>query len=740
MADEYLLFNALVIAGPLVTSRYPPTTFRGRWRPALLAAILVAVPFLAWDALVTGRHWRFNEAYISVWLLNLPLGEWGFFLTVPLACAYTWEMLSGGRDPAPARPAGSVWVATALLSVASVAAWAAGCEYTSFACGALAGAVAIDLATGGRVVRHRCFGLFVTLVVGFTGIFNGYLTARPLVLYDTRYQLDFRIGTIPIEDFVYGLAMVVANITLFERVRDRMGAPRTPLGDTVGRRLVRRWLGGYRQQVNVVREDGPLRPVRARRAAVIGAGLAGLRAATVLGQRGFTVHLFEKADYLGGKTGAWAHRLPDGTIGEVEHGFHAFFRHYYNLRRFLDEVGASSALRPIEDYCILVRGGAAYSFRDLETAPVLNILAMLRTPMLRPRDLLRRPRLARLIALLAYDPERTFARYDDVSFDAFADQVDLPPALRVVFYSFARAFFATPDRMSAAEVIKSFHFFYLSHDLGLLYEFPSDTYGRTLLQPIRTRLEALGVTIRLGAGVGAIETDGDAFRILDESFDYVVLAPDVVGARAIAEASASLDRLAPGTLAKLRALRPSQPNAVLRLWIDRPSGDGLPGFVVVAKERLLDSVTFYHRVEEASAAWAARSGGSVIELHCYAVPDGVPESTIAGTLKDELWGHFPSLRGCRVLSEHLQVNRNFTAFHTGMHAHRPGVETEHPGLVLAGDWVALRVPAMLMEAAVTSGLEAANAILRQEGVREVPVYSVPQRGIVARPGDVPRGT
>jgi hypothetical protein len=25
-------------------------------------------------------------------------------------------------------------------------------------------------------------------------------------------------------------------------------------------------------------------------------------------------------------------------------------------------------------------------------------------------------------------------------------------------------------------------------------------------------------------------------------------------------------------------------------------------------------------------------------------------------------------------------------------------------------------------------------------VREVPVYSVPQRGIVARPGDVPRGT
>jgi isorenieratene synthase len=49
----------------------------------------------------------------------------------------------------------------------------------------------------------------------------------------------------------------------------------------------------------------------------------------------------------------------------------------------------------------------------------------------------------------------------------------------------------------------------------------------------------------------------------------------------------------------------------------------------------------------------------------------------------------------------------------------------------------LPLPAMLMEAAVTSGLAAANAILRQEGVREEPVYSVPLRGLLARS---PRGS
>jgi isorenieratene synthase len=170
--------------------------------------------------------------------------------------------------------------------------------------------------------------------------------------------------------------------------------------------------------------------------------------------------------------------------------------------------------------------------------------------------------------------------------------------------------------------------------------------------------------------------------------------------------------------------------------MDQPSGSGLPGFVIVDKKELLDSITFVHRVEESSAVWAARSGGSVLELHCYAVPDGVRDSEIMDIMKGELFDYLPELRRAGIVGEHLQVNRNFTAFHTGMRAQRPCVETEDPRLVLAGDWTALPVPAMLMEAAVTSGLAAANAILRQEGVREEPVYSVPLRGLLARS---PRG-
>ena len=52
----------------------------------------------------------------------------------------------------------------------------------------------------------------------------------------------------------------------------------------------------------------------------------------------------------------------------------------------------------------------------------------------------------------------------------------------------------------------------------------------------------------------------------------------------------------------------------------------------------------------------------------------------------------------------------------------------------APDWVALPVPAMLMEAACTSGVLSANGILESEGLCQEPVYTVPPRGLLAGRG------
>ena len=61
MRAEYLLFDLVVVVPPLLLSQLPAAGMAGRWRDALRAILVMAVPFVVWDALVAGRHWRFNS-------------------------------------------------------------------------------------------------------------------------------------------------------------------------------------------------------------------------------------------------------------------------------------------------------------------------------------------------------------------------------------------------------------------------------------------------------------------------------------------------------------------------------------------------------------------------------------------------------------------------------------------------------------------------------------------------------
>jgi isorenieratene synthase len=128
----------------------------------------------------------------------------------------------------------------------------------------------------------------------------------------------------------------------------------------------------------------------------------------------------------------------------------------------------------------------------------------------------------------------------------------------------------------------------------------------------------------------------------------------------------------------------------------------------------------------------ARGGGSVLELHAYQVPPDIqgPEAIREALLAD-LEHYFPELEGYQILHEDLQVRDDFSSFFVGMHKRRPGIDTGIPGVLFAGDWVRIPCPAMLMEAAVTSSMMAANKILAEHGLREEPVYSVPLRSMMA---------
>jgi isorenieratene synthase len=86
------------------------------------------------------------------------------------------------------------------------------------------------------------------------------------------------------------------------------------------------------------------------RVAVVGGGLAGSAATTVLAERGATVTLFEREEVLGGRLAGWPDRLATGERVEMERGFHAFFRQYHNVRNLLRRADPGlRGLRPVTD-------------------------------------------------------------------------------------------------------------------------------------------------------------------------------------------------------------------------------------------------------------------------------------------------------------------------------------------------------------------------------------------------------
>ena len=225
MKTEYLLFNLIIILGPLLYSFDRRVTFVNQWWNVARSVIIPMAVFILWDALVTGRHWWFNPHYTSeMRLLNLPLGEWLFFITVPFACLFVWECLAAYL-PDPQLPrAGQISKWLLLAAPAGILVFAAGKEYTGLVLIAMGGVGALDLLLGQSLFARGRTYMFLGTVTLQTLIFNGYLTARPVVLYGESYQLGFRILSIPIEDFFYGFSYLLFCVLLFEFVKASQSA------------------------------------------------------------------------------------------------------------------------------------------------------------------------------------------------------------------------------------------------------------------------------------------------------------------------------------------------------------------------------------------------------------------------------------------------------------------------------------------------------------------------------------
>lgn len=217
---EYLIFNLIIVAGPIALSFEKGVHYVSRWKYAFMAIFPVLVLFVVWDALVTGRHWWFNDQYIiGLKIAGLPIEEWLFFISVPFSVLFVWEIFSRKTGNPISNNLRFIKNLFLFLPLPGVILFIFGKEYTGLSLIALGFVGVLDSLLSTEILARKNTYIYLGIIFLLNLVFNGYLTGRPVVLYDESYQFGIRIITIPIEDFIYGFSMLLMNTILFEKFK-----------------------------------------------------------------------------------------------------------------------------------------------------------------------------------------------------------------------------------------------------------------------------------------------------------------------------------------------------------------------------------------------------------------------------------------------------------------------------------------------------------------------------------------
>lgn len=475
-----------------------------------------------------------------------------------------------------------------------------------------------------------------------------------------------------------------------------------------------------------------LPPEQSLRVTVVGGGLAGAAAALVLAERGAHVILHEAGPVLGGRLSSWPEQLSPGAGGDIVHierGFHAFFRQYYNLRNFLRRIDPElRSLRPCTDYPLFGPDGAKESFNGLPLRPPFNLLALIkRTPTISWRDL-RNIDGDAASEMLAFETNDCYERFDSMSAAEYLDRVKFPAEARLLLFEvFAHSFFNAQESMSAAEMLMMFHLYFCGSGEGILFDVLDEPFDVAVWRPMGRLLHGLGVEVHTNSPVAAMaEPDANEAVVLALSVEALQGVVDVNDWMRVGEKGEAWAQ-------SVATLRQAPPFAVLRLWLDCPVASDRAPFAGTAGMGIIDNISVVGRYQGEARRWELDGGGSVIELHGYALGESHAQDMEKTRAELIRWLHhlYPETAAARILDERFLLRRDCPSFEPGSYVHRPSVTTHHPRMMLAGDLVKLPFPTALMERAVTSGFLAANEILCAHGVAPEPVWSIPTRGVLA---------
>jgi isorenieratene synthase len=477
---------------------------------------------------------------------------------------------------------------------------------------------------------------------------------------------------------------------------------------------------------------------------IIGGGVAGLCAAVCLAERGLAPLVLE-ADpaVFGGRLSekpAASFAYPENgstAVFPAEHGIHGFWAQYHNLKGLL----AHHDIRPEfvrADRQEWVHGDG----KRVKRAEMGRVVRRTWWPApfhygalwFRPsfwrmvgwRDWLSIPAvLGSLVVAVGIDPLAEYKKMEGLTLADFCK--GWPPAIRAFVASLARSgLSAHPEDVPLSGFIAFLRFYSLLRRDSQGFEYLAGDSGKAVIEPLVARLAQLGGTALTGCRVERLERLEKGWQVvLEDGRTYeapnVALACDAPGTRRIMLNSPATQGLA----AKFHWPHGLE-TVVIRLWFaGKPPPKAEAG--IISGDFAADNFFWLHRFQTVFKEWHLRTGHTALEAHIYGPPELLlePDNVLLEKVTADFARIYPALQD-KVI--HRTFRRNppvHTLFAIGTLAEHLGIRTPWPGLFCCGDWVRHPSPALFLERACVTGIEAANAVLQTQGQAVFPL--VPHR-------------
>lgn len=220
MTNEYFFLNIIILLSSSLGIYFTKKANFPKLVIALRAILTVSLPYLFWDWVVTNRWWQFNPRFILNLMVGpLPVEEILFFAIVPWSCLVIWVNLRSYFVESVNFPIeeGVFFLSLLLASTSFIYSW-----WYTLTISILLIIFSIVSKVNSHWMRQKNSLLFLLLCFVLTIIFNGYLTARPIVIYEPSVKSNLNLLTIPSEDIVYGLVLVGLTAQFYDFYTKRL--------------------------------------------------------------------------------------------------------------------------------------------------------------------------------------------------------------------------------------------------------------------------------------------------------------------------------------------------------------------------------------------------------------------------------------------------------------------------------------------------------------------------------------